>query len=135
MAEVTYTNLTALEAVAEILAEHSSDDALAAKIAKMIESETRKREAAKNAPKVESKQKKETRIKRIAAMRAIVEAGNEPRTAAWIGEHVNFMETSNKVSGAFREAMKDGLLEYGDKVDGKVTWRVTDKGMAYLETV
>ena len=80
----TYTNLTALETVAE-LREVMENEALAAKITAMIQAEQKKRDRAKSATRSESKEKRQNRAKALEIMRAIMDAGNEPRTTAWIG--------------------------------------------------
>lgn len=100
-----------------------------------LKSEENKRNRAKSAPKTESKEKRANRAKCIEIMRAIVEAGNEPRTAAWIGEHVDYVETSHKVTGKMNIGRKALWVEYGPDVKGRRTWHVTPAGIEYLESL
>lgn len=127
----TYTNLTALETVAE-LREVMENEALAAKITAMIQAEQKKRDRAKSTTRGESKEKRQNRAKALEIMRAIMDAGNEPRTTAWIGEHVTMCETSHKVTGKMNIARANGWVAYGDNVNGKRTFYVTDAGIAVL---
>lgn len=127
----TYTNLTALIAVAD-LDEVKANEPLAAKIAAMIKAEQTKRDRAKSATRTESKEKRQNRALAVEIMRAIVDAGNEPRTTSWISDRVKFCDTSHKVTGKMNIARANGWVAYGDNVGGKRTFFVTDAGIAYL---
>lgn len=116
-------------------AEESENDAIINAAKAFLKAEETKRNRAKSAPKTESKEKRANRAKCIEIMRAIVETGNEPRTAAWIGEHVDYVETSHKVTGKMNIGRKALWVEYGPNVDGRRTWYVTDEGIAYLESL
>lgn len=126
-----YTNLTALETVAA-MPEVMANAPLAEKLTAMITAEQKKRNRAKSATRSESKEKRQNRAKALEIMRAIVDAGNEPRTTAWIGEHVTMCETSHKVTGKMNIARANGWVAYGDNVNGKRTFYVTDAGIAVL---
>ena len=127
----TYTNLTALETVVA-MPEVMANAPLAEKLTAMIQAEQKKRDRAKSVTRSESKEKRQNRAKALEIMQAIVDAGNEPRTTAWIGEHVTMCETSHKVTGKMNIARANGWVAYGPNVDGKRTFVVTDAGIAAL---
>lgn len=134
MANTTFTNLSALEAVlnGETVIEGTP---LYDKISAMLTAEQKKRDRAKNNKSTNSAAKRKTQLKRIEVMRAIVAGGNEPRTTQWIGEHVNDMMTAHKVAGVMNAARDEGWVIYGPKEKGKVTYQVTDAGIAFLDSV
>lgn len=128
MADTKYTNLTALEAMAALIPEDNSD--LREKAAKMIQSEVNKREHQKNA-KTNNPQKRKTFSKMVETMRAIFDAGNEPRGSQWIGEKVNDMMTPQKVSGVLKRGIDRGWLEQSS-VKGKKLYALTEEGIALI---
>lgn len=130
----TFTNLTALQAVAD-LEEVKANEPLAAKVAAMIKAEENKRSRAKSATRSESKEKRQNRALAIEILRAIADAGNEPRTTAWISDRVKFCDTSHKVTGKMNIARANGWAAYGPNQDGKRTFYVTDAGIAYLASL
>ena len=132
MANAKYTNLTALQALANGVSVHD-DEELMTKVKAMITAEEKKAARAKNSKRTDSKQKRETMLKAAETIRAIAAAGNEPRSCAWVGEHVNGMLSSHKVSGVMNQARYKGLAIYGDKVDGKVTYQATEAGIKWAE--
>lgn len=116
-------------------AKGTDDPTIVEAAAAFLKSEENKRNRAKTAPKTESKEKRANRAKCVEIMRAIVDAGNEPRTAAWIGEHVDYVETSHKVTGKMNIGRANGWVDYGPNDKGRRTWYVTDAGIAYLESL
>lgn len=130
MANTTYTNLTALEAVAELEAVQANKP-LAEKIAAMVKAEQKKREHAAKNRSTNSKQKRLTRANVVRIMRAIVDNGNEPVTTSWIGEHVPDMLTPQKVSGTLATVRDEQFISI-EKIKGKAYYQVTDKGIEAL---
>lgn len=128
--EIKYTNLTALEA-AKALAEQAANTPLVEKLTAMVTAENNRRERAKNAEKGESKEVRATMLKAAETIRAMAEHGNEPMTCQRIGELVNDMTTSHKVSGVMNQPRKKGLVTYGPKEKGKVTYVATPAGIEW----
>ena len=116
-------------------ADKTEDAAIIAAADAFVTSENKKRERAKNAPTSESKEKRLNRAKCEEIMRAIVDAGNEPRNADWIGTHVPMVETSHKVTGKMNIGRSLGWVAYGDNVDKRRAWIVTPGGIAHLESL
>lgn len=136
MADKKMTNLEALEAAVK-MATDAGNEELSAKLSKMVESETNKREAAKNRKKNgDSPEKRKTRNKVLEIMRAIVDAGNEPRTVAWVQAHVGGLPTPQAVSGKVLTVSNadKGIMwiANGEREKGKITYYVTDEGLAAL---
>lgn len=128
--------ITKVEALASAinLASNAEMAELAEKLQTMLEAEQRKAEKAKERAKSgePTAEQIKNRNRAFKAMKAIADAGNEPRTVAWIGEHVTDMMTPQKVSGTMGILMREGLVAYGEKVKGKVTYQVTEAGLNAL---
>lgn len=128
----TYTNLSALNAV---LDGKPIEGALRAKLTKMAASEAGKkaRAAANRSNGTESKEKIQNRNTAIACVRAIAEAGNEPRNSTWLMERVNGLLSPQAVAGKMNIARANGWVAYsGEMVDKKRAWYVTDAGFEML---
>lgn len=130
----TYTNLTALDAIING-ADPRNDEELMTKLKMMRASETKKREAAKNAPRKPSKEAIANRNLAVAMVKAIYDNGNEPVTASWVSSHVQFLETPNKVGGKAKIAKREGWIENGARDGRQTTYVVTQAGIDMLASL
>lgn len=126
--------ITKVEALNTAIELADGNAELVEKLTTMRDAEIRKAEKAKERAKngEPTAEQIKNRNRALKAVKAIADAGNEPRTVAWISEHVTDMLTPQKVSGTMGIVMREGLVAYGAKVKGKVTYQVTDAGMAVL---
>ena len=115
MANTTITNIAALTAAIDFMNTNGGNPDVIAKLQKMLASAEKKREAAKNAPRVKSA---ETRKNEEKAMQVaqVIAAHGEPVTADWLTEqHLGFL-TTNAANGCMRTALRLGLVRKVDKV-------------------
>lgn len=115
MANTTITNIAALTAAIDFMNTNGGNPDVIAKLQKMLASAEKKREAAKNAPRVKNAEtrKNEEKAREVAA---VIAAHGEPVTADWLTEqHLGFL-TTNAANGCMRTALRLGLVRKVDKV-------------------
>lgn len=132
------TKLTNIAALTAVLNGEPITGELAKKLQKMLASEEKKAAKAKEsrANGSESKEKIQNRNIAMECVRAIVEAGNEPRNSVWLMEHVKGLMTAQAVSGKMNIARVNGWVTYsGEMIDKRRAWFATDKGIELVNNM
>lgn len=141
------TNLEALTICAyvpaDVIAQYIPDDMeytgeqVSGKLSIMRDSEKKRADNRKNAPKTPSKETLENERKARKAARIIAEQDG-PVTLNWLVEHLDWLYTVSGASGCMRTAKKLGLVKNTDrqKVGKKLVaaYSATDAGLALLES-
>ena len=124
MANTTITNIAALTAAIDFMNANDGNPDVIAKLQKMLASAEKKREAAKNAPRVKSAEtrKNEEKAREVAQ---VIAAHGEPVTADWLTEQRLGFLTTNAANGCMRTALRLGLVRKVDKIrdDGRTLVR------------